>query len=173
MGDDLRRPATEPAPPRNPACLSRRRMLLLMGAGTLASATALGAAVAGCAGPPLTVRLDLDPEALEPGTPTEIPFTIGSGAGAIAASAWLVRKNSGEIIAFDPRCTHALCRYEWSESAARFACRCHEGFFALDGTVLSGPPPRALGRFPVRLVEGGIEVDVPSDFQTPRESLPA
>jgi hypothetical protein len=39
--------------------------------------------------------------------------------------------------------------------------------------VLAGPPPKPLMRFPVRETEAGIEVDVPSDFQTPRESLPA
>lgn len=151
----------------------RRRMLLLMGAGALAAGGGLGVILGGCAAPPVTVTLDIDPADLVPGTPTEVPFTLTMGSSTVAASAWLVKKASGELTAFDPRCTHGLCRYDWSQEGARFKCACHDGQFALDGAVLAGPPPRPLQQFPVRLVGDVIEVDVPGDFQTPRESLPA
>jgi len=152
--------------------MPRRRMLLLMGAGAL-GAISLPALLAGCAGPPVTVTLDVDPAALDAGTPQEVPFTLVTGGSSITSATWLVKKASGDLVAFDPRCTHGLCHYMWSEDAARFKCGCHEGQFALDGTVLAGPPPRALDRFPVRQVGSTIEIDVPSSFQTPKESLPA
>ena len=82
-----------------------------------------------------------------------------------------MRKVSGDIVAYDPRCTHAQCAYAWAVDANRFKCNCHGGAFALDGTVLGGPPPRALDRFPVRVTGDVIEVDVPSGFATPHESL--
>ncbi len=89
-------------------------------------------------------------------------------AGAsVAGSAWLVLRAAGELVAFDPRCTHARCAYEWTDQA-NFACLCHEGFFDLDGTVISGPPPRPLDRFGVRGDGGSIELEVPADFATPR-----
>lgn len=156
-------PRTTPVP--------RRRMLLLMGVGTLAAGGGLGVLLEACAGPPVTVTLDFDPASLEVGQPTEVPFTLDTGGNAVAASAWLVRQETGDIVAFDPRCTHALCVYRWSAPDSEFKCACHEGIFSLDGKVVSGPPPRPLDRFPLRLTGDVIEVDVPSSFRTPRESL--
>lgn len=150
----------------------RRRVLVLMGAGAIVATGGLGAVLAACSGPPVTVTLDVDVDSLVVGTPTEVPFTMGTGSSAVQGSTWLVKQASGNLIAFDPRCTHALCAYAWSTETARFECHCHEGRFALDGTVLSGPPPRALDRFPVRETAAGIEIDVPANFATPRESLP-
>jgi Rieske Fe-S protein len=146
-------------------------MLLLMGAGALAAGGGLGVLLEACAGPPVTVTLDVDPASLEVGTPTEVPFTLDTGSRTVPASAWLVKSASGELTAFDPRCTHALCVYRWDATASDFKCACHEGSFGLDGKVIAGPPPRALDRFPLRLVGDVIEIDVPSSFQTPRESL--
>ena len=151
--------------------LPRRRVLLLMGAGALAAGGGLGILLEACAGPPITVKLDIDPASLVVGTPTRVPFTLVAGSSSVAASAWLVKQATGDVVAFDPRCTHALCVYNWSGSTHEFKCQCHDGIFALDGSVVSGPPPRPLDRFPLRLVGNVIEVDVPSSFATPRESL--
>jgi menaquinol-cytochrome c reductase iron-sulfur subunit len=149
----------------------RRRVLVLMGAGALAAGGGLSVLLEGCASPPVTVTLDVDPASLVVGTPTEVEFTLGSGGSSVPASAWLVKSATGEVTAFDPRCTHALCAYGWSETGRRFSCQCHEGSFALDGTVLAGPPPRPLDRFPARVVGDTIELDVPAAFVAPRESL--
>lgn len=174
MPDPRRRPLPGPAFDPHATPLARRRLLALMGAGSALVATGgLGAFLAACKAPPVTVQLDLDPAGLVPGTPREVLFTLGQGDSAVDASTWLVKKASGELIAYDPRCTHGLCRYRWSDASDRFKCGCHDGHFALDGAVLAGPPPRPLDRFPVREVGGVIEVDVPGDFETPRESLPA
>ena len=173
MGDHLRRPDEGPAFDPRATPVPRRRMLVLMGVGAIAAAGGLGSVLAACAGPPVTVQLDVDPDTLEPGTPVEVPFIVAQGTSAIEGSTWLIMKASGDLVAYDPRCTHGLCRYRWSAEGARFKCGCHDGQFALDGTVLAGPPPRALDQFPVRIVNGVVEVDVPGSFETPRESLPA
>ncbi len=172
MGDVTRRPTSDrPAFDPRETPVPRRRVLLLMGAGALAAGGGLGVLLEACSGPPITVTLDFDPATLVVGTPTEVPFTLTSGSSSILASAWLVKTAGGEIVAFDPRCTHALCVYNWSDAAGRFKCQCHDGTYALDGAVLSGPPPRALGRFPLRLAGDVIELDVPGNFATPKESL--
>jgi cytochrome b6-f complex iron-sulfur subunit len=176
MGDDIRRAATAPAttPAFDPRAtpVPRRRVLLLIGVTALAGAS-LATILEGCAGPPVPVELDIDPDTIVPGTPVEVPFTVDLGGNAVAGSAWLVKKSSGEIIAFDPRCTHALCGYAWDGGVSRFLCKCHDGQFALDGTVLSGKPPKPLLELPVHVTGAVVEVDVPSNFQTPKESLPA
>lgn len=172
MGDDIRRPKSTPAFDPRTTPVPRRRVLLLIGAGALAGGS-LGTLLAGCASPPVPVELDTDPDALVPGTPTEVEFTVALGGQDVAGSVWLVKRSSGEIIAFDPRCSHGLCSYGWLPDAGRFTCHCHDGQFALDGTVLSGKPTRPLMQLPVRVTGDVIEVDVPGDFDTPRESLPA
>jgi cytochrome b6-f complex iron-sulfur subunit len=172
MGDDLRRPQTAPAFDPRTTPVPRRRVLLLIGVGALAAGS-LGSVLAGCAGPPVPVELDIDPDDLVPGTPTEVEFTVDLGGTPTAASVWLVKKSSGEIIAYDPRCTHGLCSYGWLPDAGQFSCHCHDGQFALDGSVISGKPTTPLRQFPVRVTGDVIEVDVPGNFDTPKESLPA
>ena len=174
MGNANERPAsTDLAFDPRTTPVPRRRVLVLMGAGALVVTSGLGLVLEACSGPPVTISLDVDVDTLVVGTPTEVPFKLPSGSSTIAGSTWLVKQADGDLIAFDPRCTHGLCAYAWSNETDRFECHCHEGRFALDGAVLSGPPPHALDRFPVRQTATGIEIDVPSGFQTPRESLPA
>jgi Rieske Fe-S protein len=188
MGDDLRNPAATPAtdatttPATNPTTtpafdpratpVPRRRVLVLIGLSALAAGS-LGTVLEGCAGPPVPVELDIDPDTLVPGVPTEVPFTVQLGSKAVIGSAWLVKRSSGDIIAYDPRCTHGLCSYAWDGGVGRFLCRCHDGQFALDGTVLAGKPAKPLVQLPVRITGGTVEVDVPGNFETPKESLPA
>jgi Rieske Fe-S protein len=180
MGEHPRRADGRTTAPTRPTFdprstpVPRRRVLALMGAGatTIAVGGGLSVLLQACSGPPVTVQLAVDPVSLVPGAPVEVPFTMTSGGQTVEGSTWLVIEASGELVAFDPRCTHALCQYAWSGDAYRFKCGCHDGQFALDGTVLSGPPPRPLDRFPVRQAGGTIEIDVPAGFQTPRESLP-
>jgi cytochrome b6-f complex iron-sulfur subunit len=171
MGDDLHAPHTVPAFDPRTTPVPRRRVLLLIGVGALAAGS-LATVLEGCVGPPVPVELDIDPDDLVPGTPTEVEFTVDLGGKAVPGSAWLVKKSSGEIIAYDPRCTHGLCSYGWVPDAGQFSCNCHDGQFALDGTVISGKPTRPLDRLPVRITGDVVEVDVPGNFATPRESLP-
>jgi Rieske Fe-S protein len=146
-------------------------MLALMGVGTL-SLAGLAAILEGCATPPpVTVALDVDPAALPVGAPTEVAFTMAAGQTVVDGSTWLVKEATGDLVAFDPRCTHAACVYRWEDGADHFQCGCHDGRFALDGTVLAGPPPRPLDRFPIRETATGIEIDVPASFAAPAASL--
>ena len=68
------------------------------------------------------------------------------------ATAWIVRKNDGQAIAFAPQCTHLGCGYHWDSEKQKFACPCHQSFFSLDGDVLAGPAPRPLDRYETRVV---------------------
>ncbi len=56
-------------------------------------------------------------------------------------------------IALSKVCTHLGCLVEFDKEKARLICPCHAGEFSLDGKVLSGPPPKPLAEFPLR-VEG-------------------
>lgn len=67
------------------------------------------------------------------------------------AAAWLVRLDQNEVAAFSPQCTHLGCAYHYNSGIGEFVCPCHASNFSLDGQVLTGPAPRALDRYPVRL----------------------
>ena len=72
------------------------------------------------------------------------------------ASAWILKKSDSEVVAYVPLCTHLGCAYKWDESNKNFICPCHTSAFSMDGKVLSGPAPRPLDRYDVRVDNGKI-----------------
>jgi nitrite reductase/ring-hydroxylating ferredoxin subunit len=160
-------PTTPPSPLATP--IGRRRALAVIGSSVagLVLLDACGSGTSATIAPTGWVPADVDPSTLRVGQPASVPFSGTVGGAAVAGTAWLVKERGGNLVAFDPRCTHAQCAYEPTDDA-RFSCLCHEAFFDLQGTVLSGPPPRPLDRFVVRVSDGRVELQVPSDFSTPR-----
>jgi menaquinol-cytochrome c reductase iron-sulfur subunit len=86
--------------------------------------------------------------------PSPLPW---SGVTA-QTSAWVRRVAEVEFIAFSVDCTHLGCPIRWLPSANLFMCPCHGGVFYADGTVASGPPPRPLFKYPVRLQDGEVQI---------------
>jgi len=146
--------------------IGRRRALAVIGTSVAAVALEACGAEATPAPRGWTVA-DVDPATLEVDVPIPVRFAGSVGGASLAGSAWLVLRPEGELVAFDPRCPHAHCGYEWTDDD-RFSCLCHDAFFDVDGNVLSGPPRRPLDEFRVRQVDGRIEIYVPADFSTPR-----
>lgn len=82
-----------------------------------------------------------------------------SWAGVTAqTAAWLRRESDQEFIAFSIVCTHLGCPVRWLESAGLFMCPCHGGVYYANGTVASGPPPKPLPRYPVRVQNGEVQI---------------
>ncbi len=73
-------------------------------------------------------------------------------------AAWLRRESEGFLIAFSVNCTHLGCPVRWESGAELFLCPCHGGVYDDSGNVVAGPPPRALVRYPVRVVNGNVEI---------------
>ncbi|MGH9476279.1 MAG: ubiquinol-cytochrome c reductase iron-sulfur subunit [Terriglobales bacterium] len=86
--------------------------------------------------------------------PSPLPW---SGVTAKTA-AWLRRVDETNFIAFSVDCTHLGCPVRWLASANLFMCPCHGGVFYANGTVASGPPPRPLSRYPVRVQTGRVQI---------------
>jgi Rieske Fe-S protein len=69
-----------------------------------------------------------------------------------ADPAILLRVADREVVAFSQKCTHLGCVVYFEAEEDRWHCPCHEGNFEpLTGAVISGPPPRPLGRIDVEL----------------------
>jgi len=79
------------------------------------------------------------------------PNELGVGESKVFAypdedsPALLVRLSEKEYRSYNIKCTHLQCPVYWDRGSGRLACPCHNGYFSVeDGSVLAGPPPRAL-----------------------------
>ncbi len=80
-------------------------------------------------------------------------------AGITAHSAaWVRRESEKNIIAFSVNCTHLGCPVRWEKGAQLFMCPCHGGVYYKDGSVASGPPPKGLIQYPVRINNGKVQL---------------
>jgi arsenite oxidase small subunit len=63
----------------------------------------------------------------------------------------MIRTGVNEIVAYSQKCPHLSCAVYYAKEANRLECPCHEGYFSIEnGSVLQGPPPRALPRIVLR-----------------------
>lgn len=102
-------------------------------------------------------------EILSSGVPTNVNYIQRKIDGWMTVeglnSVWLLREGD-EVTAFNPKCTHLGCPYRWDEEKNSFVCPCHTAVFSKTGEVVSGPPPRPLDRFPIK-IENGIVMILP------------
>lgn len=102
-----------------------------------------------------------DADSLPEGVPTLVDYDQRRADGWIIeegrSSVWLL-KEQGAITAFDPHCTHLGCPYRWDSARNEFLCPCHSGVYNKAGVVVSGPPPRPLDRYGVRVQQGIVSI---------------
>ena len=65
--------------------------------------------------------------------------------------ALLIRVNETEWRAYSAICTHLNCTVQFQDSTRQIWCACHNGFYDLNGKVVSGPPPRPLEEYAVHI----------------------
>ena len=145
MGDDPRRRRE----PRRPSIRARPRSRAAACCCSSARARSPPAAwariLAACAGPPVTVRAGHRPRRRSSrARPSRSRSRVDLGGTRGRGSAWLVkqalRRDRRLRPALHPR---AVLATAGPDDGARFKCDCHDGQFALDGTVLSGPAAAA------------------------------
>ena len=94
---------------------------------------------------------------VELGTPTLFKAKIERQTGWIVnkeeLAAYVLTENGRDFVAMSNICTHLGCRVRWIADQEKFFCPCHNGVFDKQGNVISGPPPRPLDRYEVK-VEG-------------------
>lgn len=95
-------------------------------------------------------------------TPTLFKTTVKRQTGWITneeeLSVYVLTENGRDYIAMSNICTHLGCRVRWISEQGEFFCPCHNGVFDKDGKVVSGPPPRPLDRFEVRVEGDQVEI---------------
>lgn len=69
----------------------------------------------------------------------------------------LVRRRSGELVAYSQKCTHLACAVQPDPASDRLHCPCHEGWFDLaTGAPVAGPPKRPLPRIRLEVRRGQV-----------------
>ncbi len=88
-------------------------------------------------------------------TPDELP--VGeSKTIAFGRYPALVINTPDGLRAYSAVCTHFACLVKWEPESGEIVCPCHEGYFdPVDGSVISGPPPRPLDAFSVYIADDG------------------
>lgn len=101
-----------------------------------------------------------DVNSLQIGSPQEVVFrrkrVDGWRTVNEKATAWVVRVDEKNVVAYSPSCTHLGCAYHWDAPTKNFVCPCHTSAFSIDGKVLTGPAPRPLDRFVTKIDNGKL-----------------
>ncbi len=101
-----------------------------------------------------------DVNTLAAGEPREVVFLRSRVDGWRVlnekATAWVVKMDPQNVVAYSPSCTHLGCAYHWDDQAKQFVCPCHASIFSIDGKVLAGPAPRPLDRYLTRVDNGKL-----------------
>jgi len=78
---------------------------------------------------------------------------------------FIARNEAGHLYTLSSVCTHLGCLVNWKPESVSdnpegvIACPCHGSIFDSVGNVLTGPAPRPLDRYRIRLVNGILIVD--------------
>ncbi len=72
---------------------------------------------------------------------------------------YIVHTNDG-VVALYWKCVHLGCTVPWVSARKRFVCPCHGSVYLYDGQRESGPAPRSLDLFPVKVNgDGSVSIN--------------
>ena len=71
---------------------------------------------------------------------------------------YVVKGSDGRPRVLSAVCPHLGCSIGWNEDRRQFVCPCHNGVFAADGTLISGPPPRGMDELDAMVEDGRLKV---------------
>jgi Rieske Fe-S protein len=129
---------------------SRRRLIQgLLGGGFLASLASFLYPVIRYMNPPAIPEATVN----EANVGKVADFAVNSGKVVRFGSkpVLVVRRGEDEWRAFSAVCTHLNCTVQYEQARHQIWCACHNGFYDLNGKVISGPPPRPLEAYQVRV----------------------
>lgn len=90
--------------------------------------------------------------------PTLFTFTrtkqIGWERSAISFGIYVTKLTRGDYYVLSNECTHLSCRVTWDDLPENYICPCHDGRFALDGSIISGPQPEPLYPYEYKIEDG-------------------
>jgi Rieske Fe-S protein len=99
---------------------------------------------------------------IEIGIPTLFKVKVERKTGWIVnvdeISIYAFTENARDFVAMSNVCTHLGCRVRWISEQEQFFCPCHNAVFNKEGEVVSGPPPKPLDRYEVKVTDGQLYI---------------
>jgi len=86
------------------------------------------------------------------------PFTLAWDGETANVACWVRRTAPKAFQVFAINCAHLGCPVRWFPESGLFMCPCHGGVYYADGSRASGPPPRGLYTYEVKLDGGRLLV---------------
>ncbi|MGZ4674935.1 MAG: QcrA and Rieske domain-containing protein [Acidimicrobiia bacterium] len=74
------------------------------------------------------------------------------------------------LVGLYQKCPHLGCRIPYCSTASEFQCPCHESVFNRVGEYRSGPSPRGMDMFPIRVHGGRVTIDTRVVVRGPAQS---
>ncbi|MBZ5611336.1 MAG: ubiquinol-cytochrome c reductase iron-sulfur subunit [Acidobacteriia bacterium] len=137
-------------PPGMPPDQNRRSLLSwLLGGGVAASLASFFYPVVRFLNPPYLSEAPVDE--VSGGKVDDLKPNSGKIIKFGNKPALLVRVSETEWKAFTAVCTHLNCTVQYQDSTRLIWCACHNGMYDMSGRVVSGPPPKPLDEFAVRV----------------------
>lgn len=99
------------------------------------------------------------------GIPTRFNFTRTTINGwektVNSYGVFVLRQTDQQVRVFSNICTHLGCRVSWHPDLQHYVSPCHNGHFDIVGNVVSGPPPRPLDEFEIKVENGNLHLRYP------------
>ncbi|MBL8168345.1 MAG: ubiquinol-cytochrome c reductase iron-sulfur subunit [Acidobacteria bacterium] len=73
-------------------------------------------------------------------------------------SVYVTKSADGRLRVLSSVCPHLGCTVAWNETKGQFISPCHNGVFAPDGALISGPPRRGLDELETKIEDGRLKV---------------
>jgi len=125
--------------------MGRRRLITyLLGFSVVATVAGVLTPIIGYLWPPSQAAAG-EGGRVQVGTTADFPVGQGKVVPVNDKAVIVVNTAQGGIKAFSAICTHLGCIVEWDQARQFILCPCHDGRFnAVNGAVISGPPPAPL-----------------------------
>ncbi|MEW5938309.1 MAG: ubiquinol-cytochrome c reductase iron-sulfur subunit [Chloroflexota bacterium] len=107
---------------------------------------------------------------VEMGTPTLFKPRVARQNGWITeedeVGVYVLTEDGRNYHALSNICTHLGCRVRWIAESRQFFSPCHNGVFDKHGYVVSGPPPRPLDEFEMKVEDDYVFIQLPAKKRT-------
>jgi menaquinol-cytochrome c reductase iron-sulfur subunit len=71
---------------------------------------------------------------------------------------YIVKHEDGSVVALSNKCTHLSCRVNWKPEENAYICPCHNAYFGINGSIISGPQPRPLDQYETKIEDNNLSI---------------